>query len=139
MPMLQTAQVNTPLEALRPSAITTMIEHPSTHSRLISQNNTPSRDRRFTVHCKDLKWLTLAPKAEKVCVLPRHRQLDSAEIYVMKGSWAHPQIASFAEGDYVSESKGAIHDHLAFENDTELSTVSRDRRRFRTTTARICI
>ncbi|PIG80334.1 hypothetical protein AARAC_004802 [Aspergillus arachidicola] len=135
---------DTSLEVLRSGAITIMIEDPSAHIRPPSEHK-PSEDGGFTVHCKELEWLPLGPKvfikiiktvpetgeysimvrAEKGGVLPRHRHLDSAEIYVMKGSGAHPQTGSFAEGDYVSESKGAIHDPLVFENDTELLMVSR--------------
>ncbi|KAK6819078.1 hypothetical protein RU639_008115 [Aspergillus parasiticus] len=135
---------DTSLEVLRSGAITIMIEDPSAHICPPSEHKS-SEDGGFTVHCKELEWLPLAPKvfikiiktvpetgeysimvrAEKGGVLPQHRHLDSAEIYVTKGSGAHPQTGSFAEGDYVSESKGATHDPLVFENDTELLMVSR--------------
>lgn len=102
-------------------------------------------DAGHTVHCDDLKWLPLAPKvfikiiklvpetgeytimvrAAPGGLLPRHRHVESAEIYVLKGSGAHPQTGAFVEGDYVSESKGAVHDPLPFEHETELLMVSR--------------
>ncbi|KAJ5341707.1 hypothetical protein N7541_010831 [Penicillium brevicompactum] len=102
-------------------------------------------DAGFTVQCAELKWLPLAPgvfikivklvpetgeysimvRAQPGGLLPPHRHVDSAEIYVLKGNGAHPQTGEFTEGDYVSESKGAIHDALPFECDTELLMVSR--------------
>ncbi|GKZ35788.1 hypothetical protein AbraIFM66950_006583 [Aspergillus brasiliensis] len=102
-------------------------------------------DAGFTVHCDSLKWLPLAPsvfikivrlvpetgeytimvRAEPGGLLPRHRHAESAEIYVLKGSGAHPQTGAFVQGDYVSETKGAVHDPLPFEQETELLMVSR--------------
>ncbi|KAE8153233.1 RmlC-like cupin domain-containing protein [Aspergillus avenaceus] len=99
----------------------------------------------YTIHCNKLPWLPLAPKvfvriikldpqtgehtimvrAEPGGLLPRHRHEDSAEIYVLKGGGAHPQTGSFVAGDYVSEIKGAVHDPLPFECETELLMVSR--------------
>ncbi|XRM42915.1 hypothetical protein ABZX51_006124 [Aspergillus tubingensis] len=80
-------------------------------------------DAGFTVHCDSLEWLPLAPgvfikivklvpetgeytimvRAEPGGLLPRHRHVESAEIYVLKGSGAHPQTGAFVQGDYVSE------------------------------------
>ncbi|KNG90619.1 hypothetical protein ANOM_001323 [Aspergillus nomiae NRRL 13137] len=102
-------------------------------------------DAGFTVHCADLKWLPLAPgveikvvklvpetgentimvRAQPGGLLPRHRHLDSAEIYVLKGTGAHPQTGAYAAGDYISEAKGALHDPLPFDCETELLMVSR--------------
>lgn len=96
-----------------------------------------------TVHCNDLPWLPLAPKvfvkviklmpdsgefsvmirAEPGGVLPRHRHLESAEIFMLKGSGEHRQTGPFAPGDYISEHKGAIHDALTFPEATELLMV----------------
>lgn len=104
-----------------------------------------SQDAGHTVHVEDLKWLPLAPKvwikvvklvpetgentimvrAEPGGMLPRHRHIESAEIYVLKGSGAHPQTGAFVAGDYVSESKSAVHDPLPFHCETELLMVSR--------------
>ncbi|KAI3021623.1 transcriptional regulator family: Fungal Specific TF [Aspergillus niger] len=118
----------------------------SKHHHLTRVNNTSSptmhsdNDAGFTVHCDSLKWLPLAPsvfikivklvpetgeytimvRAEPGGLLPRHRHVESAEIYVLKGSGAHPQTGAFVQGDYVSESKGAVHDPLPFEHETEL-------------------
>lgn len=63
--------------------------------------------------------------AEPGGILPRHRHLESAEIYILKGSGAHPQTGAFVEGDYVSETKGATHDAVVFGNEVELLMVSR--------------
>ncbi|BCS19923.1 uncharacterized protein APUU_20355S [Aspergillus puulaauensis] len=102
-------------------------------------------DAGHTVHVADLKWLPLVPsiwikviklvpetgeytimvRAEPGGMLPRHRHVESAEIYVLKGSGAHPQAGAFVAGDYVSESKGAVHDPLPFHCETELLMVSR--------------
>lgn len=97
-----------------------------------------------TVHCNDLKWLPLAPKvwiklvklspetgaytvivrAENGGVLPRHRHIESAEIYVIRGDGEHPQTGHFAQGDYVSEHKGAVHDQLVFKEGVEMLMIS---------------
>lgn len=97
-----------------------------------------------TVHCNDLKWLPLAPKvwiklvkistetgaytvivrAERGGVLPRHRHIESAEIYVIRGDGKHPQTGHFAQGDYISEQKGAVHDQLVFEEGVEMLMMS---------------
>lgn len=97
-----------------------------------------------TIHCHDLKWLPLAPKvwiklvklsietgaytviirAEKGGVLPRHRHIESAEIYVLRGDGDHPQTGHFSQGDYVSERKGAVHDPLVFEEEVEMLMMS---------------
>ncbi|KAK1849822.1 cupin conserved barrel [Colletotrichum chrysophilum] len=97
-----------------------------------------------TIHCNDLRWLPLAPKvwiklvrlspetgsytvivrAEKGGVLPRHRHIESAEIYVIRGDGKHPQTGHFAQGDYVSERKGAVHDPLVFEDEVEMLMMS---------------
>lgn len=105
----------------------------------------PEQDAGYTVQCGRLKWIPLAPgvrikiiklvpetgeytimvHAEPGGLLPRHRHVESAEIYVLKGSGAHPQTGHFSSGDYVSEHKGAVHDPLPFEHETELLMISR--------------
>lgn len=96
-----------------------------------------------TIHCKALPWLPLAPqvfvkviklepesgafsvmiRAEKGGVLPRHKHLEAAEIFILKGTGAHPQTGPYQEGDYVCERKGAVHDPLVFNEETELLMV----------------
>jgi anti-sigma factor ChrR (cupin superfamily) len=103
-----------------------------------------SHDGGATINCKELPWLPLAPKiwiklvklqpetgvytviirAEPGGVLPPHRHVEAAEIYVLKGTGDHPQTGHFAEGDYVSEHKGAVHDPLVFEIETEMLMIS---------------
>lgn len=93
-----------------------------------------------TIHCDELPWLPLAPRvyvkiiklvpetgafsvmirAEPGATLPKHQHLESAEIFILKGSGNHPQTGAFRPGDYVSERKGAIHDELPFDEETEL-------------------
>lgn len=97
-----------------------------------------------TVHCADLKWLPLAPKvwvklikqwhetgaysvtirAEPGGILPKHRDLADAEIYVIQGSGLHPQAGTYTVGDYVSEYKGAVHNPLHFDIETELLMIA---------------
>ncbi len=97
-----------------------------------------------TIHCDELPWLPLAPKisvkviklvpetggysvmirAEAGGVLPRHQHLASSEIYVIRGSGVHPQTGAYRPGDYVSERERAVHDLLAFPEDTELLMIS---------------
>lgn len=97
-----------------------------------------------TVHVDSLPWLPLAPKvmvkviktvpetggysviikADEGGVLPRHKHLASAEIFILKGAGVHPQTGAYAKGDYVSERDGAVHDPLRFEEDTELLMIS---------------
>lgn len=98
----------------------------------------------LTVNSKNLPWLPLAPKvsikilrlspesggfavivrAEEGGILPRHRHLESAEIFIIQGSGGHPQTGFFTEGDYISEEKGAVHDPLVFGNEVELLMIS---------------
>ncbi|KAL6353680.1 hypothetical protein LRP88_12993 [Fusarium phalaenopsidis] len=97
-----------------------------------------------TVHCNALKWLPLAPKvwiklvqvspdtgaytvivrAEQGGVLPRHRHLEMAQIYIIKGAGDHPQTGHFNQGDFVTEHKGALHEPLVFNVETELLMIS---------------
>ncbi len=97
-----------------------------------------------TINCDALPWIPLAPKvsvrvikmvpetgaysvmirAEQGGVLPRHQHLESAEIFILKGTGVHPQTGAFRKGDYVSERKGAVHDALPFGEDTELLMIS---------------
>ncbi len=96
-----------------------------------------------TIHCDALPWLPLAPqvfvkviklvpetggfsvmiRAEPGGVLPRHKHLESAEIFIIKGEGEHRQTGHYRPGDYVSERKGAIHDALPFDQETELLMV----------------
>lgn len=98
-----------------------------------------------TIASTDLKWLRLAPKiwikliklddstgahtviirAEAGGVLPRHRHVDSAEIFVIRGSGAHPQTGKFNEQDFIQEHQGAIHDPLVFDVETELLMIAK--------------
>lgn len=110
----------------------------------IAPSHSGPHDSGDTIHCNDLRWLPLAPKvwiklvklspgtgsytvivrAEKGGVLPRHRHIESAEIYVIRGNGKHPQTGHFAQGDYVSERKGAVHDPLVFEDEVEMLMMS---------------
>lgn len=98
-----------------------------------------------TVHCDDLPWLPLAPKvgirvlkldpatggftvmlrAEPGGVLPPHRHIGEAEIYMLKGSGTHPQTGDYRPGNFIHEQEGAVHDPLAFNEETVLLMVSR--------------
>lgn len=102
-------------------------------------------DASATIHCEDVPWLPLAPKvgvrvlkldakegsytvmirAEAGGVLPRHRHIGEAEIYMLEGSGAHPQTGAFRPGDFITERAGAIHDPLEFGENTLLLMVSR--------------
>ncbi|BCR88871.1 uncharacterized protein ACHE_50069S [Aspergillus chevalieri] len=107
--------------------------------------NSCTHDAGYTINTNSLPWLPLAPKvtikiiklvpstgeysimvhAEPGGILPRHRHLENAEIYILKGSGAHPQTGEFVQGDYVSEAKGATHDAVVFGDEVELLMVSR--------------
>ncbi|PNP78492.1 hypothetical protein FNYG_08122 [Fusarium nygamai] len=63
-------------------------------------------------------------RAEPGGVLPRHRHVKSAEIYILKGNGDHPQVEHFEKRDYVSEQEGARHDLLVFEVETEMLMIS---------------
>lgn len=93
-----------------------------------------------TVHCNELPWLPLAKgvdirviklvpetgafsvmiRSAPGALLPRHRHLESAEIYVIKGHGVHKQTGAFRDGDYISEHKNALHDELLFPDGVEL-------------------
>ncbi|WHZ09985.1 MAG: hypothetical protein OJF60_000424 [Burkholderiaceae bacterium] len=97
-----------------------------------------------TTHCEDLPWLPLAPKigirvlrlnpdtggytvmlrAEPGGVLPRHRHLGEAEIYIIKGSGTHLQTGDYRPGDFITERNGAVHDPLEFREETVLLMVA---------------
>ena len=103
------------------------------------------QDSGATIHSESLPWLPLAPgvgvrilrfnpdsvgytvmiRAEPGGVLPRHRHLDEAEIYIVRGSGTHPQTGDFRPGDFICEKKGAVHDALEFTELTELLMVAR--------------
>src|SRR3546814_4493710 len=57
-------------------------------------------------------------------LLPRHKHLGPAEIFILKGAGVHPQTGAYAQGDYVSERDQAVHDELMFQEDTELLMIS---------------
>lgn len=97
----------------------------------------------MTVHTAELPWLPLASgigvrvlkldretgafsvmiRAEPGGILPRHKHIESAEIYVIKGQGTHPQTGPYKAGDYISESRGALHDEVRFTEETELLMV----------------
>lgn len=93
-----------------------------------------------TVHTGEVPWLPLAEKvfirvlktnretggfsvmirAEPGGVLPRHRHVGEAEVYILKGQGNHPQSGDFGPGDFITEPKGALHDPVEFGEETEL-------------------
>lgn len=95
------------------------------------------------VHTEELPWLPLALgirvrvlkldretgafsvmiRAEPGGILPRHRHIESAEIYVMEGRGMHPQTGAYRAGDYISEPQGALHEAVSFTEATELLMV----------------
>ncbi|OJJ48591.1 hypothetical protein ASPZODRAFT_150787 [Penicilliopsis zonata CBS 506.65] len=97
-----------------------------------------------TINCNSLPWLPLAPnvwvrivkmdaetgsytimvRAEPGGVLPRHRHLANAAIYIIKGNGAHPQTGAFKQGDFVTERDGATHEPLHFHEECELLMIS---------------
>lgn len=99
-----------------------------------------SYDGGITIHPDELPWLPLAPKvgvrvlkvdretgrfsvmirAEAGGVLPPHKHLESAEIYIIRGQGTHAQTGYYKEGDYISEPKDAEHDALPFTEETIL-------------------
>lgn len=103
-----------------------------------------SQDAGYSVKTETLKWKSVAPglrmrivrwstetgqftvvqHAEAGAVLPRHRHLAPAELYILKGHGVHPQTGPWGEGEYVYEHTGAIHDAFAFDNETTLLMVS---------------
>ncbi|KAH7205800.1 RmlC-like cupin domain-containing protein [Fusarium redolens] len=110
----------------------------------LKTNDGSSHDGGVTIHCDDLKWLPLAPKiwiklielfpetgaynvlirAEPGGVLPRHRHIEGAKIYVIKGDGYHPQAGHFVKGDFVTEYRGATHYQLPFHVETEMLMIS---------------
>lgn len=104
-----------------------------------------NKDSGITVDCDNLPWLSLAEgvgvrvlrldresgvftlmvRAEAGAVLPRHRHLDEAEIYVILGAGTHPQTGFFKAGDYVHENKGALHEAVTFDEETILFMVNK--------------
>jgi quercetin dioxygenase-like cupin family protein len=96
-----------------------------------------------TVHTEKLPWLPLASgvgvrvleldretgafsvmiRAEPGGILPRHKHIESAKIYVIKGQGTHPQTGPYRAGDYISEPRDALHDAVAFTEATELLMV----------------
>lgn len=67
---------------------------------------------------------TVIIKAEKGSVLPRHRHLAPAEIYILSGSGTHPQTGRYRQDDYIYERSGALHDAVVFDEPVELLMVS---------------
>lgn len=56
-------------------------------------------------------------------VLPRHKHLSHAEIYILSGAGEHPQTGAFKTGDYVIEPAQAVHEPLV--QDEEMRLVMR--------------
>jgi quercetin dioxygenase-like cupin family protein len=103
-----------------------------------------SQDAGYGVKTGTLEWKSIAPgidvrlircseetgqftvmlHAKAGSVLPRHRHLAPAEFYILKGRGVHPQTGAWAEGDYVYEHTGAIHDAFAFDQEITLLMVS---------------
>jgi 2,4'-dihydroxyacetophenone dioxygenase len=67
---------------------------------------------------------TVIIKAEAGSVLPRHRHLAAAEIYILSGNGTHPQTGPFHEDDYIYECQGAVHEAVVFDEPVELLMVS---------------
>ena len=65
------------------------------------------------VHIDDeaQSW-TIMIHANTDSVLPRHKHLFAAEIYILNRAGDHPQTGAFHTGDYILEPPGAIHDPL---------------------------
>lgn len=60
---------------------------------------------------------TIMIDAKKGSVLPRHRHLSPAEIYIIRGAGTHPQTGAYAPNDYIVEPKDALHEELLHEED----------------------
>lgn len=67
---------------------------------------------------------TVIIRADGGSVLPRHRHLSPAEIYILSGSGTHPQTGTFKPDDYIYENAGAVHDAVVFEEPVKLLMVS---------------
>jgi 2,4'-dihydroxyacetophenone dioxygenase len=67
---------------------------------------------------------TVIIRAESGGVLPRHRHLAPAEIYILSGNGTHPQTGPFRKDDYIYECQGAVHDAVVFDEPVELLMVS---------------
>ncbi len=67
---------------------------------------------------------TVIIKAERGSVLPRHRHLGSAEIYILSGSGEHPQTGRYKKDDYIFEAAGALHDAVVFDEPVRLIMLS---------------
>lgn len=67
---------------------------------------------------------TVIIQADSGSVLPRHRHLSPAEIYILSGSGTHPQTGAFTTDDYIYEQAGAVHDAVVFEEPVTLLMVS---------------
>ncbi|PSN69610.1 hypothetical protein BS50DRAFT_674182 [Corynespora cassiicola Philippines] len=93
-----------------------------------------------TARSSNLPWLPLAPKvwvmlvkthprsgaftvivrAEEGSVLPRHRHVESSELFIIRGAGLHPQAGHYTQGDFVTEPAGSFHDPIVFNVETEL-------------------
>lgn len=67
---------------------------------------------------------TVIIKANSGSVLPRHRHLAPAEIYILSGNGTHPQTGRFEKDDYIYERSGALHDAVVFDEPVKLLMVS---------------
>ncbi len=84
----------------------------------------PGIDIRLIRHSAETGQFTIMLHAKAGSILPRHRHLGPAEFYILKGKGVHPQTGPWAEGDYVYEHSGAVHDAFAFDNEISLLMVS---------------
>ncbi|GAH38963.1 unnamed protein product, partial [marine sediment metagenome] len=67
---------------------------------------------------------TVMIRAEAGSVLPRHKHLGAAEIYILSGKGVHPQTGAFSTGDYIFEEEGAIHDEVHFAETCDMLMVN---------------
>lgn len=67
---------------------------------------------------------TVIIRADSGSVLPRHRHLAPAEIYILSGNGTHPQSGRFSKDDYIYEKPGALHEAVVFDEPVQLLMVS---------------
>lgn len=63
---------------------------------------------------------TIMIDAKQGSVLPRHKHLSQAEIYIIQGGGHHPQTGEYNSHDYIIEPVNAVHDALVHAEDTLL-------------------
>lgn len=77
------------------------------------------------LRCSDETALfTVMIKAEAGSVLPRHKHLGPAEIYILEGRASHPQTGENVAGDYIYEHTGAVHEPVQFDEDVVLFMIN---------------